>query len=54
MDSGRKKDLTKRINYVIGHLSAIEKMIEEDRDPSDIYVQLRSVESAFRKSIVES
>ncbi len=54
MDSGRKKDLTKRINYVIGHLSAIEKMIEEDRDPSDIYVQLRSVESAFRKSIVET
>ena len=54
MDSKRKKELTKRINYVIGHLSAIEKMIAEDRDSSEIYSQLRAVESAFGKSVLET
>ena len=29
-------------------------MIAEGKDSSDIFVQLRSVESAFRKSIVET
>jgi DNA-binding FrmR family transcriptional regulator len=29
-------------------------MIGEGRDSSDIFVQLRSVESAFRKSIVDT
>lgn len=54
MDSKRQKDIIKRINYVIGDLTSIRTMIEEGRDPSAIYVQLRSVESAFRKSILDT
>ena len=54
MDPKQKKELTKRIKYVIGHLSAIEKMIEEGRDSSEIYAQLRAVESAFSKSVLET
>lgn len=54
MDSKQKKELNKRIKYVIGHLSAIEKMIEEGRDSSEIYAQLRAVESAFSKSVLDT
>ena len=54
MDSKQKKELTKRIKYVVGHLSAIEKMIEEGRDSSEIYAQLRAVESAFSKSVLDT
>ena len=54
MNSKRKKELLKRIKYVAGQLAAVEKMLSQDREPSDIYVQLRSVESAFRKSIVDT
>lgn len=54
MDSKQKKELNKRIKYVIGHLSAIEKMIEDGRDSSEIYAQLRAVESAFSKSVLET
>ena len=54
MDSKQKKELNKRIKYVIGHLSAIEKMIEEGRDSSEIYTQLRAVESAFSKSVLDT
>jgi DNA-binding FrmR family transcriptional regulator len=52
MNSKRKKDVIKRINYVIGDLTSIRKMIEQGKNSSDIFVQLRSVESAFRKSIL--
>ena len=54
MNSKQKKELSKRIKYVTGQLVAINKMIAEGKDSSAIFVQLRSVESAFRKSIVET
>ncbi|MDE3056580.1 MAG: metal-sensing transcriptional repressor [Bacteroidota bacterium] len=54
MNSKQKKELSKRIKYVTGQLAAINKMIAEGKDSSDIFVQLRSVESAFRKSIVST
>lgn len=54
MNSKQKKELAKRITYVAGQLAAINNMIAEGKDSSDIFVQLRSVESAFRKSIVET
>ncbi len=54
MNSKKKKELIKRIRYVTGQLTAIEKMIAEGKDSSDIFVQLRSIESAFRTSIVET
>ena len=54
MNAKQKKELSKRIKYVIGQLAAVNKMIAEGKDSSDIFVQLRSLESAFRKSIVET
>ena len=54
MNSKQKRELTKRIKYVTGQLAAVNKMIAEGKNSSDIFVQLRSVESAFRKSIVET
>lgn len=54
MDSKQKKELTKRIKYVTGQLAAISKMIEAGKDSSEILVQLRSVESAIHKSIVQT
>ncbi|MFI5251974.1 MAG: metal-sensing transcriptional repressor [Bacteroidota bacterium] len=54
MNSRQKKELSKRIKYVLGQLSAVEKMLDHDRESSYIYVQLRSIESAFRKSIVHT
>jgi len=54
MNPKQKKELSKRIKYVTGQLAAVNKMIADGTDPSDIFVQLRSVESAFRKSIVET
>ena len=44
--------MLKRIRYVSGQLVGVEKMLAGDMDPSEIYAQLRSVESAFHKSIV--
>lgn len=54
MNTKQKRELTKRIKYVTGQLEAVNKMITEGKDSSDIFVQLRSVESAFSKSIVET
>ncbi len=54
MNSKQKKELSKRIKYVTGQLAAVNTMISEGKDSSEIFVQLRSVESAFQKSIVET
>jgi DNA-binding FrmR family transcriptional regulator len=54
MNSKQKKELLKRFKYVIGQLTAVTDMIEQGREPSEIHIQLRSVESAFRTSIVET
>lgn len=39
---------------MLGQLTAVQKMLDEEREPVDIYTQLRSVESAFHKSIVST
>ena len=48
------RELRKRLNYVKGQLAGIEKMIAEGRNPVEIYTQLRSIESAFQKSILQT
>ncbi len=52
MSAGRNIDLAKRVRMVIGHLTAIEQMIENQADPEEIHRQFRSVDEAFRKSIL--
>jgi len=40
MNSSQKKEVSKRIKYVTGQLTAINKMIAERKESSDIFVQL--------------
>ena len=43
------KTVLKRINNIIGHLQGISNMIEENRDCSDVLIQLSAVNAAIRK-----
>lgn len=54
LSNKEKRELIKRLNYVRGQLSGIEKMVQDGREPDEIYVQLRSIESAFQKSILQT
>lgn len=47
-DCESKKKIINRIRRIIGQLSGIEKMIEEDRYCYDILVQLSSSRSAIK------
>lgn len=50
----KNRELIKRLHYVKGQLDGIEKMLRDERPPQEIYVQLRSVESAVHKSILQT
>ncbi len=54
LNAANKKALTKRIAYIIGQLGAIQQMVEEGEEGAKIFQQLRSVESAFRSSILDT
>ena len=41
-----KKALMNRMSRAIGHMESIKRMIEDDRDPSEILIQLAAVRSA--------
>lgn len=43
------KKVLNRINYSIGHLNGILKMIEEGRDCSEVLVQLSAVNASISK-----
>ena len=42
-----KKALLNRMSRAIGHMESIKRMIEEDRDPTEILIQLAAVRSAI-------
>lgn len=42
-----KKAMINRISRAIGHLESIKRMVEDDRDPSEILIQLAAVRSAI-------
>lgn len=44
-----KKEVLKRMNYILGHLEGVKKMIEEDRYCIDILLQNKAVISAIQK-----
>jgi len=44
-----QKDVLNRLKTVKGHLSGIEKMIEEEQNCSDILLQLGAIRSAINK-----
>ncbi|MDA8442107.1 MAG: metal-sensitive transcriptional regulator [Peptococcaceae bacterium] len=43
------KDVLNRLKTVKGHVSGIEKMIEQDQNCSDILLQLGAIRSAINK-----
>ncbi len=45
-DETERKAIVNRLNRVIGHLMAVKRMVEEDRDCSDVLTQLAAVKSA--------
>ena len=42
-----KKQVINRMSRAIGHMQAIKKMIEEDRDCSEVLIQIAAVRSAI-------
>ncbi|MDR1472829.1 MAG: metal-sensing transcriptional repressor [Synergistaceae bacterium] len=44
---GDQKAVLNRISRAIGHLESIKRMVEKDRDCSDVLIQLSAVRSAI-------
>ena len=44
------KDLIHRLNRIEGQVRGIKKMVEDDRDCSEVLIQLAAVESAIRST----
>ena len=49
MKEGQKQEQLKRMNYLIGHLQGVKKMIEEDRYCIDVIKQSMAVCEAIKK-----
>ena len=41
------KSISNRLSKAIGHLEAVRKMVEDDRDCSEVLIQLAAVRSAI-------
>ena len=44
-----KKDVIKRLSYILGHLKGVQNMVEEDKYCIDIVKQIQAVQSALNK-----
>ncbi len=44
-----KKDIINRLRTVKGHISGIEKMIEEGKECEDILIQITAIKSSINK-----
>ncbi len=51
LNTKEKKEILKRLHFIVGQIHGIEDMIENDRQLNDIYVQLRAVEKGIDKAI---
>ncbi len=49
MKNEPEKDIIRRVNVVIGQLNDIRKMLEQQREFTDIYAQLSSVRASIEK-----
>ncbi len=47
MNDKEKKAVLNRLARAIGHMEFVKRMVEDDRDPSDVLVQLSAVKSAI-------
>lgn len=44
------KDVVNRLSRAIGHLEGVRKMVEEERDCSDVLIQLAAVRAAINRA----
>jgi DNA-binding FrmR family transcriptional regulator len=51
MNPREKKEILKRLHYIKGQLSGIEKMLDDDRPVKDVYAQLKAVEKGLHEAI---
>lgn len=47
-DEKSKKELTSRINRIIGQMNGVKKMIDEDRYCDDILIQLSAIDKSIK------
>jgi DNA-binding FrmR family transcriptional regulator len=45
------RDLKKRLHYIKGQIEGIERMLDDERDANDIYIQFKAIEGALQKAI---
>jgi len=50
MTEAHKKSVLNRVSRAMGHMDFVKRMIEEDRDPADILVQISAVRSAINST----
>ncbi len=50
MNDKEKKAVLNRLARAIGHMEFVKRMVEDDRDPSDVLVQLSAVKSAINST----
>lgn len=48
-----KKEIKKQLNSIAGQLQAIGKMLDDDRDAYDIFIQFKAVEGILNKSVYQ-
>ena len=49
MKNKHAKDITRRVNVVIGQLHGISRMLEQHREFTDIYMQLSSAKASIEE-----
>lgn len=50
MDEKQKKAVLNRIARAVGHMEYVKRMVEDERDPADILIQLSAVKSAINST----
>jgi DNA-binding FrmR family transcriptional regulator len=51
MQASTKKDMLDRLNRIAGQVQGIARMVDEERSPAEVLVQLSSVQAALGKAI---
>ena len=50
MNDKQKKAVLNRLARAVGHMEYVKRMVEDDRDPSDVLIQLSAVKSAINST----
>ncbi len=50
MNDKQKKAVLNRLSRAVGHMEYVKRMVEDDRDPADVLIQLSAVKSAINST----